>query len=144
MEELKLCLPAPLGDVIEPHEHQIKNVDVMGANTPGWVPVLFHLAALMFLCKTMRMKYHKSRNESYRNEASDGFGHVLSQFRTCNRPRRVAEIPGWDLTAPRLVTWPLKFVRRQDRYHSKAARGETYIDANRNRGPTLLEHGFVA
>jgi hypothetical protein len=48
-----------------------------------------------------------TRNDAYGYEASDRLGYVLGQFRTGDGPRRVAEIPGRDLTTPGLIARPL-------------------------------------
>ena len=49
MHELKLCLPGALGNMIESHKHQVESVDLKWTNGPGWVPVLLHLTAFVFL-----------------------------------------------------------------------------------------------
>lgn len=107
MEELKLRLPTALRYMVESHKHKICYFNLTGAHGPDRFAVLFHWAALMF-----------------NNKPSDGFGHILCEFRTCNRPRRVAEIPCGDLTTPWLIAWPVK--------------------ADRDRRSTLLKHWFVA
>jgi hypothetical protein len=49
MEELKLRLPATLGDVVKSHKHQVKHIDMTATNDPSCITVLFHWATLMFL-----------------------------------------------------------------------------------------------
>jgi len=95
--------------MVESHEHQIEYVDPVGARTNGpvRVTVLLHWTYFVF-----------------GNEAGDGLGHVLRQFRTGDRPRRVAEIPGGDLATPGLIARP--------------------VNANRDGRPTLSEHRLVA
>jgi hypothetical protein len=90
-----------------------------------------------------------TRIDAYRDEASDRLGHVLRQFRTGDRPRRVAEVPGRDLATPRLIARPLELciVRAKtwtSGRHRKAVRGNAYVKANRDGGPTLLEHRLIA
>jgi hypothetical protein len=48
-QELKLCLPGALGNMIESHKHQVESVNLKWTNGPGWVPVLLHLTAFVFL-----------------------------------------------------------------------------------------------
>ena len=47
--ELKLCLPGALGNMIESHKYQVETIDLKWTNGPGWVPVLLHLTAFVFL-----------------------------------------------------------------------------------------------
>jgi hypothetical protein len=49
MEELKLRLPATLGDVVKSHKHQVKHIDMTATNDPSCITVLFHWATLMCL-----------------------------------------------------------------------------------------------
>jgi hypothetical protein len=100
-------LPATFRHMIESHKHQVVDFNPTGAHEPRGVPILFHWAVMVF-----------------RNKPSDGLRHILCEFRTCDGPRRVAEIPRRDLATPWLITWP--------------------INAHRDRRPTLSEHRFVA
>ena len=107
VEELKMRLPATFRDMIEPHKHQIVDFNPTGAHEPRGVPVLFHWAVVVFLTRTRETVIIMTRDGAYRNKPTDGLRHILREFRACNRPRRVAEIPRRDLTAPWLITRPL-------------------------------------
>jgi hypothetical protein len=100
-------LPAALRYVVESHKHQIIGFNPMGAHDPFGVTIFFHWTAFVFLRGNREKVITMTRDGAYLDKASDGLGDVLCEFRTCNRPRRVAEIPCGDLTTPRLITWPL-------------------------------------
>ena len=48
-QQLKLCLPGALGNMIESHKHQVESIDLKWTNGPGWIPVLLHWTAFVFL-----------------------------------------------------------------------------------------------
>src|SRR6266576_3227670 len=107
MEELKLRLPAALRYMVESHKHKISHLNLTAAHSPDRFPILFHWTALMFLRRIRETVNAMTRDGAYSYEPSDRFGHILCEFRTCNRPRRVAKISCRNLTTPRLITWPL-------------------------------------
>jgi hypothetical protein len=65
MKELKLRLPAALGNMVESHEHQIEHVDLVGtrSNGPVRVTVLLHWTHFVFLKEAVRPcdNYHDSK-----------------------------------------------------------------------------------
>jgi hypothetical protein len=58
MHELKLRLPAALGDVIKPDKYQIENVNLIRTNSPGWATVLFHRPTFVFLRESVETTIH--------------------------------------------------------------------------------------
>ena len=114
-----MCLPATFRNMIESHKHQVVNFNPTEAHEPRGVPVLFHWAVLVFLTRTRETVIIMTRDGAYRNKPTDGFRHILREFRTCDRPRRVAEIPRRDLTAPWLITRPLVLYSIKYRYIEK-------------------------
>ena len=102
--------------MIQSHKHQVKDVDLMRTNGPRRIPIVLHWPAFVFLNRPVRYLLIRTPNYTYRNKPSNRLGNVLCQFRTCDRPGRVAKIPSGDLTAPGLIAWPLCFVHCQDQY----------------------------
>jgi hypothetical protein len=100
-------LPAALRHMVESYKHQVVGINPMGAHGPSGVPIFFHWTALVLLKRTREKVITMTRNGAYCDKASDGLGHVLCEFRTCYRPRRVAEVSRRDLSTPWLIAGPL-------------------------------------